>query len=152
VAVQSGVNFDAFGLQFYFGVPQAGMIVRDLFAISSMIDRFANLGKAVHVTATQVPSQNSLDPTDHWGGMLHPRTGGEWHAAWSERVQADWLRSFYRVALSKPFVESVTWRDLADLPGHFLPYGGLLRGDLSPKEAYGALLELRGELGLGRKR
>lgn len=152
MAVQSAVNFDAFGVQFYFGVPQAGMVVRDLFAISSMIDRFANLGKPVHITAVQVPSQNASDPTDAWSGMVDPRRGGQWHEAWSERLQADWLRAFYQVALSKPFVESVTWRDLADLPGHYLPYGGLLRGDLSPKPAYEALLEFRQEFGLGRKR
>jgi hypothetical protein len=152
MAVQSAVNFDTFGLQFYFGVPQAGMIVRDLFAISAMIDRFATMGKPVHITAVQVPSHHAADPTDAWGGMLDPRLGGLWHEAWSESLQADWLRAFYRIALSKPFVESVSWRDLADVPGHFLPYGGLLRGDLSPKPAYEALLEVRTELGVTRKR
>jgi hypothetical protein len=84
--------------------------------------------------------------------MCDPHAGGQWHQTWSEALQAEWLRQFYRIALSKPFVESVTWRDLADVPGHYLPFGGLLRGDLSPKPAYEALLELRKELGLMRKR
>ena len=36
MAVQSGVNFDAFGLQFYFGVPIDGMYVRDASTIHSL--------------------------------------------------------------------------------------------------------------------
>ena len=46
--VQSGVNFDAFGLQCYCGVGVEGHYVRDLFQISSLLDRFASLGKPVH--------------------------------------------------------------------------------------------------------
>ncbi len=143
MAVQSGINFDAFGLQFYFGVGRDGMFVRDLMQISAMIDRFAQLGKPLHITAIQVPSSTEADQLDAWGGAASVETGGYWHEPWTEDVQARWLRDFIRIALSKPFVESVTWRDLADSEGHYLPHGGLLNRDLSPKKAYAELVRIR---------
>ena len=143
MAVQSGINFDAFGLQFYFGVARDGMYVRDLMQISSMIDRFALLGKPLHITALQVPSATTTDPLDAWGGSVSVEEGGRWHEDWSEDLQTHWLRDFIRIALSKPFVESITWRDLADYEGHYLPHGGLLNRDLSPKKAFSELVRLR---------
>ncbi|MBN1341878.1 MAG: endo-1,4-beta-xylanase [Phycisphaerae bacterium] len=146
MAVQSGINFDAFGLQFFFGVPKDGMYVRDLLQISSMVDRFALLGKPLHITAVQVPSTTTADEWDAWGGNLSVEDAGFWHAAWTEELQARWLRDFIRIALSRPFVESVAWRDLADYEGHYLPHGGLLNRDLSPKKAYAELLRIRRSL------
>ena len=35
-------------------------------------------------------------------------------------MQAQWIKEFYTIALSKPFVESVTWNDLADQPDNSL--------------------------------
>ena len=147
MAIQSGINFDAFGLQVYFGVGQDGMYVRDLFQISSMIDRFAGRGKPLHITAVEVPSDTSLDEHDAWGGTLSVADGGAWRGGWTEELQSQWLRSFYAIALSKPFVDTVTWRDLADSGEHFLPHGGLLRRDLTAKPAYQALMALRKEIG-----
>lgn len=146
----AGINFDAFGLQFYFGVPVDGMFVRDMMQISAMIDRFANFGKPLHITAVQVPSGSTTDPTDHWRGAHAPAAAGQWHAKWSEAVQAEWLERFLEIVLSKPFVETVTWRDLADTDGHYLPHGGLLRRDLAPKAAYDQLLVLRNQWLPGR--
>lgn len=143
MAVQSGINFDAFGLQFYFGVGRDGMYVRDLMQISAMIDRFALLGKPLHITALQAPSATGPDEGDAWGGNASVDSGGYWRERWDESTQANWLRDFVRIALSKPFVESIAWRDLADSEGHYLPHGGLLNRDLSPKKAYGELLKIR---------
>ncbi len=143
MAVQSGINFDAFGLQFFFGVPKDGMYARDLFQVSAMIDRFALLGKVLHITAIQVPSATNKDEGDAWGGEVDVEAAGYWHETWSEDLQAQWLRDFVRIALSKPFVESITWRDLADTQGHYLPHGGLLNRDLTHKKAYAELLRIR---------
>lgn len=149
MALQSGVPFDAFGLQFYFGVPADGMYLRDMMQISSMIDRFANFGKPLHITAVQVPSAATPDPADAWRGQVSPAAAGTWRGPWSEAVQAEWLRRFYEIAMSKPFVETVAWRDLADVTGHYLPHGGLLRADLSPKPAYDQLMVFRKNLPSG---
>ncbi|UCG15717.1 MAG: endo-1,4-beta-xylanase [Phycisphaerales bacterium] len=146
MAIQSGVNFDAFGLQFYFGVGVDGMYVRDFFQIATLLDRFAALGKPLHVTAVQVPSGMEPDKGDAWGGQMPVSGGGMWREEWSEQLQSRWLRSFYELALSKPMIESVTWRNLSDQAGHYLPNGGLLRADLTPKPAYEQLLAMRKDL------
>ncbi len=131
MAVQSGINFDAFGLQFRFGAD--GMYARDMFQISSLIDRFGAFGKPIHITAVEVPS-------------IKIEGLGTWHGPWNESVQANWLREFYTVALSKPFVDTVSWRTLADAPGAS-PLGcGLLTSNMSPKPAYEELLALRKEI------
>ena len=43
--VQSGIQFDVFGVQLRFGIPRDGCWQRDLFQISCLLDRFAALGQ-----------------------------------------------------------------------------------------------------------
>ncbi|MCG3177874.1 MAG: hypothetical protein BIFFINMI_00196 [Phycisphaerae bacterium] len=143
MVVQSGTNFDGIGLQFYFGLGDDGLFVRDLMSISALLDKFANFAKPLHVTAVQVPSDTTVDPWDAWGGAKSVRDGGNWRRDWDEQLQADWLRLFYSTALSKPYVRTVAWRDLADYEGHFLSHGGLCHSDLSPKPAFAACREFR---------
>ncbi len=133
MVVQSGVTFDAFGLQFLFG--HNGYHVRDLFKISSLIDRLANLGKPLHVTAVACPSGGT--------GTNKPVGGGTWHGPWTDDVQADWLKAFLEIALSKPYVESICLSELADGPDAIVPSSGILRQDLSPKPAAKMLQEFR---------
>jgi hypothetical protein len=146
MAVQSGVKFDAFGVQFLMGVPVDGHYVRDLLQVSSLLDEFVGFGKSVHVTSCEVPSDVIPDAWDAWGGKAQVTEGGQWHGPWSPRLQAEWLQAFYRVGISKPFVESICWRDLADYEGHFIPHGGLCRNDLSPKLSYRELRNFRASL------
>ncbi len=136
MAVQSGIKFDGFGVQVCLGAPVDGHYVRDLMQISSMLDEFVGFAKPLHITACQVPSEIAADTGDAWSGEIEAYRGGKWHVPWSQRLQAEWLQAFYRVAVSKPFVESVCWRDLSDAPGHYLPHGGLCTASLEPKLAY----------------
>ena len=127
------------------------MYVRDMFQISSMIDRFGGRGKPLHITGVQVPSATTVDKDDAWGGAVSIDGGGAWRGEWSEELQSRWLRAFYRIARSKPTVDTITWRDLSDTQGHYLPLGGLLRRDLTPKPAFEQLAAVRKEiLGNGR--
>ena len=141
MAVQSGVNFDAFGLKFYFGAGIDGMFVRDMFQISSLLDLYAKLGKPIHVTAAQVPSA-SATASDSADAAAAP-DGGSWGGAWSEDIQAQWLERFLEVTLSKPFVETVSWHGLSDESFPIVPFGGLLHPDLSPKPAYETMVRAR---------
>ena len=146
MAVQSGIKFDAFGLQIYMGVPVDGYYVRDLMQISSMLDEFVGFGKNLHITACGVPSNVAADAWDAWGGQKPVPKGGQWHQPWSPRLQAEWLQAFFRVALSKPFVESICWRDLADYEGHHVPHGGLCRNNMEPKLSYRELRHFKATL------
>ncbi len=146
MVLQSGVPFDAFGLECCFGFPAEGFFVRDMFQISSLLDRFACFGKPVHLTGVQAPSNIACDPNDFWSGVQSPEEAGRWTEPWSEQVQRDWLRNIYDIALSKPFVEAITWRDLTERNNHFLPHGGLLRADGSCKPSFSELTAIRQEL------
>jgi hypothetical protein len=130
------VNFDAFGLQCLFGAPKDGMYTRDMFQISSMVDRFAARARPLHISNVQVPSSKEAIKGD----------GGAWRGDWTEETQAKWLRSFYEIALSKPCVDTITWGALADSPNAAISASGLLRADMTPKPAYKELLTLRKEL------
>jgi GH35 family endo-1,4-beta-xylanase len=146
MVLQSGIQFDAFGLRLHFGVPRDGFFVRDMFQVSSIIDRF-NIGKPLHISAVGVPSVTKSG-TDSSAGQ----DGGDWHGPWTEAQQARWLREFYRIALAKPFVDTVTWRPFCDRDPYFLAHGGLLRADLSPKPAYEEILQVKASLGRGAAR
>lgn len=146
MAVQSGINFDVFGLHFFFGPGLDGMYLRDMFQISTMLDHFLKFSKPVRITAVQVPSGTTLTKADRETRHMPAITGGVWRKPWNEAVQADWLGQFLDVALSKPFVESVTWHGLADHPSQPVPHGALLRSDLTPKLAFERLTKIRTEV------
>ncbi len=146
MTAQSGVNFDAFGLEFRFGLGCDGMYVRDMFQISSLLDVFVKLGKPVHITAVQVPSNSKTPPTQGDDGDAPALNGGVWREPWTEKIQAEWLRQFLETALSKPIVESVAWYNLSDYSKQTLPHGGLLTSRLAPKAAYKQWTKTRSEV------
>lgn len=122
---KAGVKYDAIGLQVYY--PE-----HDLFEIARMLDRFAALGKPLHITELGVCSRADIDEKS----LVKNPTGHHWHAPWSETVQADWIEQFYTLCYAHPAVQAVTWWDFSDAGGHFWPHGGFLRPDLEPKESY----------------
>lgn len=146
MASQSGIKFDSFGLRVHMGVPVDGHYVRDLMQISSLLDEFVKYGKSLHVTACQAPSDMSADGSDGWNGEKSASDAGQWHAPWSQRLQAEWLQAFYRIAISKPFVDTVCWRDLADNENHYVPHGGLCGSNLEPKLSYRELCNFKAYL------
>ena len=75
--------------------------------------------------------------------MASPAQAGAWHAAWSQRLQAEWLQAFCRIAMSKPFVETLCWRDLTDEAGHCIPHGGLCSTVKDPKLSYKEMRNFR---------
>jgi len=136
MAVQGGISFDGFGVQFLVGLDAEGFHVRDPFQLSALIDRLANLGKQLHITAIGAPSRPVADAT----------AAGEWHGAWSEDTQADWLEVLCEIVLSKPYVDSVCIQPVVDGADGVIPTGGILRADLTPKPSFERLKNLRARL------
>lgn len=140
---QSNIKFDAFGVQLAMGVPADGFYVRNLLDISALLDEFQPHGKDIYITAAGVPSQHAKDPGDTSGGKKDPAQAGAWHGPWTPEQQARWLRELVRLAMSKPQVKGLCWQDLADLPGHLLPHGGLCTSALEVKPAWNQLRAAR---------
>lgn len=135
MVVQSGINFDAFGLQVRFGKNQPGMHIRDMMQISAILDSFAPIAKPLYITDVEVPSKNGA-------GLQDGKVAGIWHEEWSQLQQGQWIEQFYKIALSKQFVNSVTYSHLADTEGSAIADSGLLTADLAPKESYLMLKKL----------
>ncbi len=136
MVVQSGINFDAFGLQMRFGADRAGMHVRDMMQISAILDYLAPIAKSLYVTEVEVPSRNGSGPNS-------PQLAGIWHKNWDELRQGQWLEQFYRIALSKPFVDSVVYSNLSDTGASVIANSGLLTAKFEPKKSYDMLRKLR---------
>lgn len=137
MAVQSGIPFDAFGLQLIFGIDAEGFHLRDTLQISALIDRLANLGKPIHITAIAVPNQATA------GGAVGP--------GWNDASQAEWNAVTLENILSKPYVDSVTMLALCDGHAAGIPGGGLLRDDGAVKPVWQKLAQLRASLQSNKK-
>jgi len=96
----------------------------------------------VFITAMSCPGRPTPDANDKSEGRLDPSRGGRWHRPWDPGLQSEWMAAVYELALSKPFVESIAWGNLADM-SPTLPGGGLLDDMLKPKPAFAKLQEMR---------
>ncbi len=135
---QGSMAFDGISVRMAFGRGGAGMQCRDMLEISSMLDKLGIYGKTIHLTGVQVPSAS--DPRDSSDTM---GASGYWHEPWSVDIQSQWLENFYKIAFSKPFVDTVTWQDLADKKDSMLTAGGLTTADLVAKPAFDKLVYLK---------
>ncbi len=135
MVVQSGINFDAFGLQMQFGKNQSGMHVRDMMQISAILDYLGPVAKPLYITDVEVPSRSGV-------GSYDAKVAGAWHEGWDQSRQGQWLEQFYKVALSKPFVDAVTYSNLADVRDSTIAHSGLLTEKLEPKESFHTLKKL----------
>ena len=136
MVIQSGINFDAFGLQMRFGRDEPGQHIRDMMQISALLDSFAPISRPLYITHVEVPGRDA-------DGHCAAEVAGLWHNSWDRIRQAEWLDQFYRIALSKACVDSVIYSSFTDTKDSFLPDSGLLTATLEPKESYAALKRFR---------
>ncbi|USN97891.1 MAG: endo-1,4-beta-xylanase [Phycisphaeraceae bacterium] len=141
MVTQSGIMVDGFSLRVQMGQPLPGQSARDLMVFSSMLDRYAGLDKPLSLTAVGVPSGVPEAVGNPDLAEFHP---GFWRAPWSERLQADWATAAMSIALAKPYIQSVTWQELYDMPDPTeMPRGGLISVDGTPKPVASRLAEIR---------
>jgi len=135
MVVQSGIHFDAFGLQVRFGKNQTGLHVRDMMQISAILDYYGPIAKPLYMTNVEVPSQDG-------DGLHDGQVAGIWHEQWNESLQGQWIEQFYKIALSKQFVNSVTYSNIIDTADSTIGHSGLLTDELEPKESFRSLKKL----------
>lgn len=145
MVAQSGIAFDGFALDLEMGLPIPGNFTRDLFQVSVMLDKFSGLGKPIFITGCGAPGRNEPDSSDRSEGRWNPSHAGLWRRPWDPKLQAEWLEAIYHLALSKPFVESIAWSNLADI-NHTIPGGGLLDDLYQPKPSFDKLQAIRSKV------
>jgi len=131
----AGAEYEGVGLQYY----HSG---RDLLEFERNLESFKVFGKPIHITELGISSSPKTErESEWWGGGV----GGAkmvWRGEqFNEESQAQWVETLYKIAFSKPYVDAITWWDFTD-PG-FIPNGGFLRADLSPKPSYQRLLAMQ---------
>jgi hypothetical protein len=87
------------------------------------------------MTNVAVPSQDGK-------GLHDGRDAGVWHKQWSPSQKGKWIEQFCKIALSKPFVSSVTYANLADNENSSIAHSGMLTSKLEPKESFKTIKKL----------
>jgi endo-1,4-beta-xylanase len=133
--LKAGVQYDLIGLQFYSGcwVDVTGGVqvpAIDLFRFATVLERYARLGKPIHISEIAAPSSNRAEPG-----------AGFWHAPANPETQADYLEGVFTVAYGNPHVSAINWWDFYDEHA-FAESGGLFDRDFNPKPSYLRLEEL----------
>jgi len=89
----------------------------------------------LYITDVEVPSRNG-------DGLQDGKVAGIWHEEWDQPRQGQWIEQFYKIALSKPFVDTVTYSNLTDMKDSAIANSGLLTEKLEPKKSFQALKKL----------
>ncbi len=145
---QAGISVDSYAVRLQMGQPEQGQSVRDLMEISAMLDRCAMLDRPIALTAVGVPSGT---PESVGHPELADRHPGYWRKPWTEQVQADWASAVCTIAMSKPFIQSVCWQELYDLPQPVeMPRGGLISVSGHRKPIVERIMEIRECMGQGK--
>jgi hypothetical protein len=139
MVTQSGINFDAIGLKVPMGACHEGFYTRDFFQLSSLIDRYAILGKPIHLTVA-APSEVTQSAGD---SHQPPHCCGYWEEKWSPEIQGKWFELFFQTAISKPQVESITWDSIFDGNYEPIPKSGIFYADGTPKPIFSVMKDLQ---------
>lgn len=135
---EAQVDYDVIGLQLYFPY-------RDLSEIVRMVEKFAVFGKPIYITeigASSGPTQETIMNNQ----MGLPTGPFAWHRHWDDDLQSTWMEQMYTIFYSKPYIKAINWYDFADFRT-FIPNGGLIRENATPKMSYERLKKLLGEWG-----
>lgn len=140
--LRTGVRLDGLELEVVMGVTPRGNFCRDPLDLSRLLDLYVLLGVPIHVTL----GYPSASKSETCQGCPDQRPhGGRWGAGFTPQDQADWARSFARLAMCKPYVQAVIWAHWQDNTPHIFPHCGLIDAQGKAKPAIDLLRQLREE-------
>lgn len=143
---QSSVPFDVIGLRMSMGQARPGQYARDMLQLSSIVDNFGHQGKPLHLTFA-APSEPvtlaMLNASSDKHGEATDDQCGHWRRPWSGLIQGRWMEASMHVAMSRPYVESVSWQDIVDYPGMQMPLSGLVDDQMRPKKVFKHVIRFR---------
>src|SRR5690606_16147551 len=132
--VQSGINFDAFGVEMRLGRDAEGIYMHDMLQISAVLDYFGPIGKPLYIVESEVPG-----PTEAGQGQASDDLTDKWDP---ERQRA-WIENLYRGDLCRTFVDTVVYSNHAEVTDSVIPHSGLMPEKFEPKAAYISLMKLQ---------
>ena len=124
------------------GYSPPGSHLRDLLDFSRMLDLYALLNYPLYLSIV-MPSSAAPDPQAD--PHVHVEAD-QWPGSPSEMTQSAIAARWIALAVAKPFVRSVTWRQLDDSSPHLYPHGGLIRPNQTPKPLLEWLKSFRADL------
>ena len=138
---QKGVDYDALGLEIYYGT--AGPPI-DMLRLSQILDYYGDVKKPYFISETWLPSGPLTESDKKYykpGCGLVPKW--YWHGL-SEEAQAAYARYIYTLAFSKPSCLGVIWQSTWDDPNCQYANVGFFDRYLKPKKAFFRLRDLLG--------
>jgi hypothetical protein len=124
------------------GYSSPGSHLRDLLDFSKMLDLYAMLNYPLYLTIA-MPSSVADDPQ----ADPHVKVEAEqWPGPLTDASQAAIAARWISLAVAKPFVRSVTWRQLDDASPHLYPFAGLVRANRTFKPLLEWLRTFRADL------
>lgn len=124
------------------GYSSPGSHLRDLLDFSRLLDLYALLNYPLYISLV-MPSATGEDAQ----ADPHVRVeGDQWPTSPSDASQAAIAARWIALAVAKPFVRSVAWRQLDDAAPHLYPHGGLIRPNKTPKPLLEWMKTFRAEL------
>lgn len=133
------LGLSGIGLEVAPGYGPPGSHLRDLLEFSKLLDLYAFLQLPLHVTIV-VPSAVGPDPMADTGVVVE---AGQWPTSLSEELQQRLASSWISLAVAKPYVRSVCWKQVSDSIPHVYPNGGLFRADGGPKKLVSWIQDFR---------
>ncbi len=134
---QQQVPYDLAGLEWYpglrvnfFNILQLQGPLMDFASTSLELDRYAALGKPVHITEFAVPASWQEDWKSGW-----------WREKWTPQVQADYAERFYTLAFSKPHIHEISYWGISDNEPWVIS-GGLMSKSYQSKPIFDRLSAL----------
>jgi hypothetical protein len=115
------------------GFTAPGSHLRDLLEFSRLLDLYALLNYPLYVSIA-MPSSIADDPQADINVKVE---GDQWPGELTDAGQAAIASKWIALAVAKPFVRSVTWRQLDDSKPHLYPWAGLVR----PNRTFKPLVE-----------
>ena len=124
------------------GYSTPGSHIRDLLDFSRLLDLYALLNYPLYLSIV-MPSAATEDPE----ADSHVRVEAEqWPGSPTDAGQSAIAARWIALAVAKPFVRSVAWRQLDDAAPHLYPHGGLIRPNKSPKPLLDWLAKFKADL------
>jgi hypothetical protein len=105
-------------------------------SLSQLWERINRLGQYGRVFLTEASVPSAPAPADLPAWMRE-----QWWSGWTEERQADYLTKLYSLGFGSPFVDGIVYWDQHERDA-YIPTGGLLRLDLTPRPAFEALRKL----------